>query len=214
MVELFYFMHVRKGKIFIIDIVIKVRCNKWFPAKEEVTQEIFQVHSCWFSFSALINSITKATEFVTFVFLSVFWFSSPSRKAWTPLSESDTDFSAFLAAIIRKKSDKRPWIENGESFAVHWPDREARKASDVSATDWRYYTHVKKYNIFSSVLLRLFSGQEILVVYMTNTLFRPLVNQFMTILALQIHFETNISLSTNAIWERERRINKLFIGLR
>ena len=163
MVELFYFMHVRKGKIFIIDIVIKVRCNKWFPAKEEVTQEIFQVHSCWFSFSALINSITKATEFVTFVFLSVFWFSSPSRKAWTPLSESDTDFSVFLAAIIRKKSDKRPWIENGESFAVHWPDREARKASDVSATDWRYYTHVKKYNIFSSVLLRLFSGQEILV---------------------------------------------------
>ena len=27
----------------------------------------------------------------------------------------------------------------------------------------RYYTHVKKYNIFSSVLLRLFSGLEILV---------------------------------------------------
>ena len=44
MVELFYFMHVRKGKIFITDIVIKVRCNKWLPAKEEVTQEIFQVH--------------------------------------------------------------------------------------------------------------------------------------------------------------------------
>ena len=75
MVELFYFMHVRKGKIFIIDIVIKVRCNKWFPAKEEHKK------SFRYTFSAPINSITKATEFVTFVFLSVIWFSSPSRKA-------------------------------------------------------------------------------------------------------------------------------------
>ena len=85
----------------------------------------YKSSSCRFSFSAPRNFITKATEFVTFVFLSVFWFSSPSRKAWTPLSESDTDFSVFLAAIIRKKSDKRPWIENGEVFAVHsytWPN--------------------------------------------------------------------------------------------
>ena len=27
-IELFYFMHVRKGKVLIIDILIKVRCNK------------------------------------------------------------------------------------------------------------------------------------------------------------------------------------------
>ena len=44
MIELFYFTHVRKGKILIIDILIKVRWYKWFPAKEEVRQEIFQVH--------------------------------------------------------------------------------------------------------------------------------------------------------------------------
>ena len=200
MVELFYFTHVRKGKILIIDIVIKVRCNKWIPAKGEVTQEIFQVHSCWFSFSAPINSITKATEFVTFVFLSVFWFSSPSRKAWTPLSESDTDFSVFLAAIIRKKSDKRPWIENGESFAVHWPDREARKASDVSATDWRYYTHVKKYNIFSSVLLRLFSGLEILVEH------RSLYDKYGFQAARQPIYD-NFG-STNSFWNQYFSVNQ------
>ena len=35
------------------------------------------------------------------------------------LSVSDTDFSNVLAAIIRKNSDKWPWIEIGEGFAVH-----------------------------------------------------------------------------------------------
>ena len=43
------------------------------------------------------------------------------------------------------------------------PDRVARKVSDVSAADWRYQTHVKKYDFFSRVLLRLFSGLEILL---------------------------------------------------
>ena len=28
------------------------------------------------------------------------------------------------------------------------PDRVARKACNVSAADWRYQTHVKKYRIF------------------------------------------------------------------
>ena len=46
---------------------------------------------------------------------------------------------------------------------IHQPDRVARKACDVSATDWQYQTHVKKYRFFSGVLLRLFSGLEILV---------------------------------------------------
>ena len=39
---------------------------------------------------------------------------------------------------------------------IHQPDRVARKASDVSAADWQYQTHVKKYDIFSSVLLTAF----------------------------------------------------------
>ena len=46
---------------------------------------------------------------------------------------------------------------------IHQPDRVARKASDVSAADWRYQTHVKKYRNFSRVLSWLFSGLEILV---------------------------------------------------
>ena len=45
---------------------------------------------------------------------------------------------------------------------IHQPDRVERKASDVSAADWRYQTHVKKTRIFSRVLLRLFLGLEIL----------------------------------------------------
>ena len=53
---------------------------------------------------------------------------------------------------------------NGEGFAViHQPDRLARKASDVSAADWLYQTELKKYCIFSRVLLQLSSGLEILV---------------------------------------------------
>ena len=37
---------------------------------------------------------------------------------------------------------------------IHQLDRVARKACDVSAADWRYQTHVKKYHIFSRVLLQ------------------------------------------------------------
>ena len=31
---------------------------------------------------------------------------------------------------------------------IYQPDQVARKASDVSAADWRYQTHVKNYDIF------------------------------------------------------------------
>ena len=51
------------------------------------------------------------------------------------------------------------WIVKALPF-IHQPDRVAPKGSDMSATDWRYQTHVKKYRIFSRVLLRLFSGLE------------------------------------------------------
>ena len=45
---------------------------------------------------------------------------------------------------------------------IHQPDRVVRKASELSAADWLYQTHVKQYGIFSRVLLRLFSGLKIL----------------------------------------------------
>ena len=47
---------------------------------------------------------------------------------------------------------------------IRQPDQwVARKASDASADDWRYQTRMKKYRIFSRVLLQLFSGLETLV---------------------------------------------------
>ena len=46
---------------------------------------------------------------------------------------------------------------------IHQSDRVAPKASDVSVADWRYQTRVIIIVIFTHVLLRLFSGPEILV---------------------------------------------------
>ena len=36
-------------------------------------------------------------------------------------------------------------MEKAWSF-IHQPDQVARKASDVSAADWRYQIHMKKYH--------------------------------------------------------------------
>ena len=46
---------------------------------------------------------------------------------------------------------------------IHQPDRVAPKTSDVSVADWRYQTRGIIIVIFTHVLLRLFSGLEILV---------------------------------------------------
>ena len=46
---------------------------------------------------------------------------------------------------------------------IHQSDRVVSKASDVSVADWRYQTRVIIIVIFTHVLLRLFSGLEILV---------------------------------------------------
>ena len=65
--------------------------------------------------------------------------------------------------MIRGFSRQTTCIENREGFAVHlstWPSG-AKKASDVSAADWLYQHTWKKYDTFSRVLLRLFSGPEI-----------------------------------------------------
>ena len=74
-------------------------------------------------------------------FFSVSWFSSLSSKS--------------LNITVCKTVKASPLF--------HQPDRLARNASDVSAADWPYQTQVKKYDIFLSVLLRLFSGLEILL---------------------------------------------------
>ena len=45
---------------------------------------------------------------------------------------------------------------------VHQADGVARKASDVSAADWRYQTRVRNYRNFTRAQLWLFSMMEIL----------------------------------------------------
>ena len=73
------------------------------------------------------------------VFLLIHWFSSLSRKVWTSLSASDTDFFCVLAAIIGENSDKQLALRIVKALPfIHQPDRVAPKASDVSAADWLY----------------------------------------------------------------------------
>lgn len=43
------------------------------------------------------------------------------------------------------------------------PDRMAQRVSDLSATDWRYETHIKNYRDLTRVWLQLFSGMDVLV---------------------------------------------------
>ena len=133
------------------------------------TEEIFQVHSqkrpvenlpvVDFRSQPREIQLPKPLNTKFSVFLFLFWFSFPSKKVWTALSVSDTNFFSVLEALIRENSNKQPRIESSEGFAVNsstWP--RSAKASDVSAADWRYQPHQKKYRIFSRVLLRLFSG--------------------------------------------------------
>ena len=46
---------------------------------------------------------------------------------------------------------------------IHKPDRVARKASDVSAADWRNQTHVKNISYFFTCVVTTFLRAEILV---------------------------------------------------
>ena len=104
----------------------------------------------WFSFSATRNSITKATEYITFGFFFSHFVFSPYRKVWVSLSASNTDFSVFF------QSEKILTDNLGLRMV-------AQKASNVSAANRQYQTHRRKYCIFSPVMLWLFSGLEILV---------------------------------------------------
>ena len=73
-------------------------------------------------------------------------------------------FFSVLAAIIRKSSGKQLALRCVKAFFVYsstWPcgaEGEWRVSSWLAIS-----THVNKYDIFSRVLLRLFSGLEILV---------------------------------------------------
>ena len=110
--------------------------------------------SCWFSFSAEGNAITKATEYVTF------GFSFRILVFLSFLGKFDRHCLKVIR-ILRIFSGHNP-TNDLELITVkalpfiHQPDRVARKASDARAADWRYQTHVKKYRIFSRVFTALF----------------------------------------------------------
>ena len=61
----------------------------WYPPSEDIFQACGKSVSCWFSFSAERNAITKATEYIIFVFSFRF------LVFWTSIPLSDTDFSLF-----------------------------------------------------------------------------------------------------------------------
>ena len=66
-------------------------------------------------------------------------------------------FFQFFSSLNPKDSEKKSGLGMVKTLPfIHQPDRVVRKASDVSAADWLYQTHVKIYRIFSRVLFRLF----------------------------------------------------------
>ena len=98
------------------------------------TEEIFQVHSqrrpvenlpvVDFRSQPREIQLPKPLNTKFSVFLFLFWFSFPSKKVWTALSVSDTNFFSVLEALIRENSYKQPRIESSEGFAVNsstWP---------------------------------------------------------------------------------------------
>ena len=113
---------------------------------------------------------------VGFVVVDVFPFFVSSHSSTPDLEMTGKDSDAFIESVfdslykkchpIKKNSDNandlRLRIVKAPSFTLI-SGRVARRGSDVSAADWRYQTHVKKYNIFSPVLSQLFSALEILV---------------------------------------------------
>ena len=119
--------------------------------------------SCRFSFSATRKAISKATEYVTFSFSSRILVFFPFQESLNATICRRQEFFNVLAAIIRKNSTNDLGLRMMKALLfIHQPDRMAPNVRDVS-TDWRYQTLVKKYRIFSRVLLLLFSGLEILV---------------------------------------------------
>ena len=63
-------------------------------------------------------------------------------------------FLSVLAAIIRKIATNDLGLRMVMALLfIHQPDRVARKADDA---DWRYQTHVKKYDIFLMCVIMAF----------------------------------------------------------
>ena len=102
------------------------------------TEDVFQVNG-W------REMLTPKHECVTFGFSFSILVFFPFWESLNLTVCQQYVFFRVLTAMIRGST---------------WPSG-AKKASDVSAADWLYQHTWKKYDTFSRVLLRLFSGPEI-----------------------------------------------------
>ena len=94
-----------------------------------------------------------------FRFFSWYIGSSPSWKNLNLAVCQRYGIFSVLAGIIREISDKQLVLRIVKTLPfIHQPDREAPKASDVSAADW-FYQHTWKNIVF--LRLRIFLGPEI-----------------------------------------------------
>ena len=118
--------------------------------------------SCRFSFSDVRNANTKATEYATFGFSFTILVFFPFQESLNIIICQRYGFFWCLIRHNSRKLRQTPCIGNREGFAVHsstWP---SGAKGEWRVSSWlAISTHVKKYDIFSRVLLRLFSGPEI-----------------------------------------------------
>ena len=101
-----------------------------------LTEEIFQIHgqnrpvanlpAVDFRSQSREMPLSKPLNTLSFVFLSVFGFSSFSRKVWTSLSVSDTDFSVFW----------QPQSEKFRQTTLDWEWWRLRR-SFINLIEWR-----------------------------------------------------------------------------
>ena len=102
-------------KLSVIDFVLTDTRN--LPGKRPKSA-CGKSSNCRFLFSAARISITKAAEYVALDFFRILVFF-PFYESFDVTVFKRWWFFSVLVAIIRQNYDKRPWIENGEGFAVH-----------------------------------------------------------------------------------------------
>ena len=134
--------------------------DRWSLSGKRPKSACGKFSSFRFSFSGERNANTKATEYITFGFsfsILVFFAFWESLK-FTVCQRYG--FFSVSAAIVRESSDKQLVFRILKALPLlHQPDRVAPK---WLVSSWlAISTHVKKYDVFTRVLLRLLSGPEI-----------------------------------------------------
>ena len=140
---------------------------RWITTKTTMGVIFHKILSCWLfpyrkkkSFRYTAKSVCRKSSSCRFSFSAREMPSFFRILVFFPFMESlngtvsNTDFPCFKSHNPRKfwqTAMDWEWWRLCRSFI-------SRKASDMSAADGRYQTHVEKYRTISSALLRLFSG--------------------------------------------------------